>query len=232
MSVSILFYFSFPKYVRRVNCMQNRTECQLLCDSNDTSICSWADDIPSDLRLIVIYANNESNYDYSCITNKSEDFIYLNTSSVVDRYSLLPSLSPTILDIMCPLQEYTISITEIKIDTSSRVAYEAYNAPFVEIYNSNAFPISLEYLLFDGLINGRISTPTRWNVDQYLALYNADIGDVICQNCSCTSDDNMYCNDALYIPCGSAYDCSFNSSMVTLHILKFCAVIFVLVYIG
>eukprot|EP01084_Bolivina_argentea_P216254 367438_1 len=196
----------------------NTSTCQILCQVTDTTLCSkYTDLIDNNIRVIVIYSDNVNNYDFSCITENINDFMYLNTTLNSNKYGLLGNVKANMLDIMCPLQIYNMSVTEIKLETSSIDIYNIHNAPFIELYNDNIFPINLKQLLFEGIISGNLSINDVINprilTDEYLVIYNADIGNVTCQECNCIKTDGILCNNAVYIPCGINYTCQFNTSM-------------------
>ena len=196
------------------------TNCKLVCNVNDTTICSV--DVSGDtllsenIRMLVIYSKPKNDYDFGCILQNPTDFFYLNDSTS-NSYDSLNTITSNILDIMCPMDEYTVKITEIKISGSLNADNKSYTSPFVEILNTNTFPINLREILFEGLVTGTASYDTtndHWLDGTYLVLYNADIGNVRCQDCPCDKSDGALCDDAIYIPCGSAYRCQFDTSMV------------------
>ena len=196
------------------------SQCNLVCDANDTSICSRDVNgktlFSSNIQMLVIYSHPSNDYDFGCILqNSSRDFFYLN-DSMSNSYASLNTITSNVLDIMCPLEEYTIQITEVKVSTSSLNVYQSYDAPFIEILNTHSSPINLKKITFEGLVIGSISNPPkpRLSNGEYLVLYNADIGNVTCQDCPCTKSDGNRCDNAIYIPCGTGYDCQFDSSMV------------------
>ena len=201
------------------HCVPNTGDCQLQfqCDINDTRICSrefQGNTLQSEnTRMIVVYSHPTLNYDFGCIVQNTNDIFFINDSAS-STYHQLDIIAPDILDIMCPLDEYTITITEIKASTSSLKAYQSYDAPFIEILNTHAFPLNLKKLVFEGLVNGTISHAPRINSDQYLVLYNADLGNITCHDCDCTKSNGILCDEAVYVPCGATYSCAFDTSMV------------------
>jgi len=191
--------------------------CQLRCSTTDTTFCSRFDTLNNaDIQAFVIYSNSVNDYDYGCITrNASTDFIYLNDAEN-NAFGSLPDITTTILDLMCPLDAFTVTINEVKIDTSSLQAYESYNAPFVEIYNSHSSALNLRQLRFEGLITGTFGgfpPAPRVSAGEYLVIYNADIGNVSCADCLCTKSNGVWCDGTVYVPCGASYNCQFDDTM-------------------
>ena len=203
-----------------------QTGCTYECPGDGSYICSERSDLISDdIRLIVIYSSPTEDFDYSCVTQSDSDVFYIS-DAYTDSFGSLGDITSNVLDIMCPLDTYSLTISEIKVDSSSLDSLSAYDAPFIEILNENSFPIRLDSLLFSGLVTGTISSndTATLKVNQYLVIYDAGIGSVSCSDCTeCTTSDGHECDDAIYIPCGSAYDCSFDDSMVCVQCYAYCA---------
>ena len=202
------------------DCFSNSDFCTWECPGpteNDSYFCNKQDDLISDdIRLVVIYSSPAEDFDYSCVTQSAADVFYIS-DAYSDSFGSLNNVTSNVLDIMCPLDTYSLTLSEFKVDSSSLDSLSDYDAPFIEILNENSFPIRLDSLLFSGLVTGTISSndTATLKVNQYLVIYDADIGSVSCSDCTdCTTSDGHQCDDAIYIPCGSGYNCTFSSAMV------------------
>ena len=132
---------------------------------------------------------------------------------------------------LCP-DAFSLKFTEIRMNTFESDIIAPYTSRFVEFYNDgeNPLDLSINNLVFDGFMTSQVfgvtGNPTcniTIPLETFVVFYDPSAPDLPnCPSCNCSlSGTQLWCNDALYIPCDSnsttsgCGNCTWNYNMVS-----------------
>jgi hypothetical protein len=169
----------------------------------DTCVCCKAPKLKQlGVTTIIIGVGQFDAAKMDCLVEDPSYIIYLPSYDPNAINTILPILT----DVTCPVQ-YNLKLTEVQLDQDAGVGSQ-----FVEFYNEGT-AVHMQDLSLSGIFSGPVTNTAGVYLQQgqYLVVYNADVDTPSCEDCLCPLSGN-WCSDAVYMPCGSAYSCSFDAS--------------------